>query len=156
MSSDLPEARAAVGAATQALQSAVDAYDEVAALVLGVNRTDLRCLEILIERESVTPSVLGPAVGLSTGSVTVMLDRLERLNYVTRSPDPSDRRKVIVRITDEARRRAWELYGPIVQDGEAILDDYSAEELRLVTGFLRRSRELYERHLAQARARHGR
>lgn len=35
------------GRAAQALQAAVDGVDQAAAAVLGVNRTDLRCLEIL-------------------------------------------------------------------------------------------------------------
>jgi DNA-binding MarR family transcriptional regulator len=141
MSSEkLGELRAAVAQEMQHMQAAVDAYDEAAAIFLGVNRTDLRCLEILGTQGPVTPSVLGPALGLTTGSVTAMLDRLEKLGYLTRSPDPSDRRKVVVRITEEAAARTWELYGPIATEGEAV---------RL---FLRRSRELYERHLERVRA----
>jgi DNA-binding MarR family transcriptional regulator len=40
-----------------------------------------------------------------------MLDRLEKLGYLTRSPHPSDRRKLIVRATQTATQRAWELIG---------------------------------------------
>ncbi len=81
-----------------------------------------------------------------------MLDRLERLGYLTRSPDPSDRRKVSVRITEKARQRAWELYGPFATEGDKIMQGYSAEELELLATFLRRSRELYERYLDRVRA----
>jgi DNA-binding MarR family transcriptional regulator len=135
----------------QTLQSTVDAFDEAAAAVLGVNRTDLRCLEILVRQDPVTPGVLGPALGLTTGSVTAMLDRLERLGYLTRSPDPSDRRKVSVRITEEARQKTWKLYGPIATEGDGVMEGYRAEELELLATFLRRSRELYERHLTRVR-----
>ncbi|MFC4590194.1 MarR family winged helix-turn-helix transcriptional regulator [Sphaerisporangium corydalis] len=140
-----------LGAAAQAQQSAVDALDEAAATSLGVNRTDLRCLEVLLACEATTPSGLGIALGLTTGSVTAMLDRLQRLGYLTRSPDPGDRRKVVVRITPEAARRAYEIYGPIAEEGTGFLSAYTVEELRLITGFLRRSRELYERHLTRVR-----
>ncbi|MER6944196.1 MarR family transcriptional regulator [Nonomuraea sp. NPDC000554] len=143
--------RGAVSREMQEMQSAVDAYDEAVAGVLGVNRTDLRCLEILSRQEPVTPSVLGPALGLTTGSVTAMLDRLEKLRYLTRSPDPSDRRKVVVRITEEAGRKVWALYEPFVTEGGALLDGFGAEELERMAAFLRRSRELYERQLERVR-----
>ena len=149
---NLEALRQAVGAETQSLQSAVDAFDEAAADVLGVNRTDLRCLEAIFQGDRLTPGVLGPALGLTTGSVTAMLDRLERLGYLTRSSDPSDRRKVVVGITEEAARKVWDLYGPIVAEGGEFVKEYTAEELTVLTGYLRRSRELYERHLTRARA----
>ncbi|TYB64332.1 MarR family transcriptional regulator [Nonomuraea sp. PA05] len=151
-SENLDELKAAVAQEMQQMQAAVDTYDEAAAISLGVNRTDLRCLEILGTHDAVTPSVLGPALGLTTGSVTAMLDRLEKLGYLTRSPDPSDRRKVVIRITKEAAARTWELYGPIATEGEAVMDGYDAAELERVRLFLSRSRELYERHLERVRA----
>jgi hypothetical protein len=71
--------------------------------------------------------------------------------YVTRSPDPDDRRKVVVRPTPLAHRRAGELYGPIAAAGAALLDAYTPAELRLLIDFARRSRELQEQHLSQVR-----
>ncbi|GAA2142600.1 MarR family transcriptional regulator [Kitasatospora kazusensis] len=147
----MDDLRAALSVEMQTLQAAVDAFDEAAAGVLGVNRTDLRCLEILVREEAAAPSALGLALGLTTGSVTAMLDRLEKLGYLTRSPDPSDRRKVAVRATDAVRQKAWELYGPFVAEGEELTRDYSAEQLRLLADFLRRSRELYDHQLARVR-----
>jgi DNA-binding MarR family transcriptional regulator len=140
----------------QAMRAAVDAYDETAASALGVNRTDLRCIDVLSRHERLTPGRLGVALGLSTGSVTAMIDRLERLGYVTRSPDPTDRRKVLVEITDTARARAWELYGPFVTEGDALMREYTNADLELLTGFLRRSRQLYERQLKRALDERGR
>ncbi|MDR8413983.1 MarR family transcriptional regulator [Nonomuraea sp. 3-1Str] len=152
MSRRIPgELRDAVGEEMRLMQAAVDSFDEAAAGVLGVNRTDLRCLEILAQGP-VIPSVLGPALGLTTGSVTAMLDRLEKLGYLTRSPDPSDRRKVVVRITEEAGARTWDLYGPFVAEGETMMEDFTPEELERVAAFLRRSREMYERHVERVRA----
>ena len=128
------------------------AVDAAAAGYLQVNRTDLRCLEILYQGEAVLPSQLAAKLGLTTGSVTAMLDRLERLGYVTRSADPSDRRKVVVRITPKAARRATKIYGPIAQEGERdVLSRYTAAELRVLLDFHRRGRELQERHVARIR-----
>jgi DNA-binding MarR family transcriptional regulator len=135
----------------QGLQAAVDTYDEAAAAVLGVNRTDLRCLELLNQHDELTPSRLGPELGLTTGSVTAMLDRLQRLGYLTRSPDATDRRKVLVRLTDAALEKTRQLYESFVTEGPALMRDYSTAELELLAGFLRRSRLLYQSQLQRIR-----
>jgi len=133
------------GRAAQTLQAAVDGVDQAAAAVLGVNRTDLRCLEILWHRES-TPGELAAELGLTSGSVTTMLDRLAKLDYVARHPEPGDRRKVKIRITDAATAKVMQIYGPIAQEGATEVARYSAAELRTVIDYLRRARELQERH----------
>ena len=48
---------------------------------------------------------------LSTGAITTLLDRLERAGYVRRVRDDVDRRRILVELTDEARHRAWEIWG---------------------------------------------
>src|SRR5690349_7506783 len=107
MSSEkLRHLRDQLGDEVRAYQETVDAFDEAVAAHLGVNRTDLRCLDVLLRLGSAAPGRLGAALGLTTGSVTAMLDRLERLGYLTREPDPSDRRKVVVRATPVADERA--------------------------------------------------
>jgi DNA-binding MarR family transcriptional regulator len=153
MSSErLEDLRRQLGLDDQAYQAEVDDFDAAAADALGVNRTDLRCLEVLLQEEVVLPSQLGARLALTTGSVTAMLDRLERLGYLTRSPDPGDRRKVIVKPTAKARRKVWtEIYQPLVAEGFDDIAHYTAAELTLITDFLRRGRALHERHLARVR-----
>src|SRR5215203_1691406 len=153
MSSEtLDDLRKKLGLEAQAHQAAVDAVDAAAAVYLHVNRTDLRCLEILTQNDSVLPSQLALQLGLTTGSVTTMLDRLERLGYVTRSADPADRRKVVVRITTKAAKKAAKIYGPIVLEGERdVLSSYSAAELHVLFDYHQRSRQLQEHHAARIR-----
>jgi DNA-binding MarR family transcriptional regulator len=152
MSSEkLRQLRDRLGDEVRAYQEMVDAFDEAVAAHLGVNRTDLRCLDVLLRLGSAAPGRLGADLGLTTGSVTAMLDRLERLGYLTRTPDPSDRRKVVVRATPVAAERAQTIYGPLVDEAQRFLAGYSAAELELLLGFLRQSRELQERHLARLR-----
>jgi DNA-binding MarR family transcriptional regulator len=141
-----------LGLDDQAYQAAVHAFDAAAAALLGINLTDLRCLEILLQQESALPGRLGVALGLTTGSVTAMLDRLESLGYVTRTRDATDRRKVIVRATPQATRRVWvEIYQPLYEDGLAAIAQYSDAERATVRDYLRRGRELYERQLDRVR-----
>jgi DNA-binding MarR family transcriptional regulator len=144
----LSELRALVGREAQAMQAAVDAVDHAAATVLGVNRTDLRCLEILWHAQA-TPGALAVELGLTSGSVTTMLDRLAKLDYIVRRPEPGDRRKIIIRITDTGMAAVMRIYGPIATEGADEIARYSAGELRTVIDYLRRSRELQERHRAR-------
>ncbi|MEV6399163.1 MarR family transcriptional regulator [Streptomyces sp. NPDC051907] len=140
-----------LGMEIRALQTAVDSFDAAAAERLGVNRTDLHALDVLMQRESAAPSELGAALGLTTGSVTALLDRLDKLGYVTRSPDPKDRRKSVVRPTPEAVRAVGELFGPLAEDGFRQVARYTAEQLELLLDFLRSSRRLQEEHLDRIR-----
>jgi DNA-binding MarR family transcriptional regulator len=143
-----------LGLDDQAYQAAVHDFDAAAAAVLEINLTDLRCLEILLRQETALPGRLGAALGLTTGSVTAMLDRLEALGYLTRTRDAADRRKVIVRPTPLATQRVWdEIYRPLSEEGLAAIAHYSAAERAIVRDYLRRGRELYERRLTQLRDR---
>jgi DNA-binding MarR family transcriptional regulator len=135
----------------QTYQVRVDAFDELAAARLGVNRTDLRCVEILVAQRTASPGELGPALGLTTGGVTAMLIRLERLGYLRRIPHPDDGRKVVVEVTDETLRRTQEMYGPIAAGGHRLLAAYTDAEVELLTVFLRAVRELYDDNLERVR-----
>jgi DNA-binding MarR family transcriptional regulator len=145
------ELQAQLAEQMQAFQARVDAFDELAAARLGVNRTDLRCVEILMAQRTASPGELGPALGLTTGGVTAMLIRLERLGYLRRVPHPEDGRKVIVEVTEVVLRQVAELYVPISEGGHRLLGAYSDAEVELLTGFLRAVRELYEGNLERVR-----
>jgi DNA-binding MarR family transcriptional regulator len=152
-SENLDALRQQLGLDDQAYQAAVDDFDAAAARVLGVNHTDLRCLEILLAQQTALPSQLGEQLGLTSGSVTTMLDRLEQQGYLTRTPDPADRRKVIVRATPKATKKVWlEIYQPLVTEGFEAIAHYSAAELAAVGDYLRRGRQLHQRHITRVRA----
>jgi DNA-binding MarR family transcriptional regulator len=142
----------AVAHEIRAAQNAVDAFDEAAAALLGINRTDLRCLDILERRGQLTAGELGEAAGLSSGAVTTLLDRLERAGYARRVRDTGDRRRVLVELTAAARRAAGELWGPLGEEARAELERYSDEELAFIRDFHRRGRELNERQIARVQA----
>jgi DNA-binding MarR family transcriptional regulator len=144
-----------LGATVRAYHRAVDAVDEAAAEYLGVNRTDIRCLDVLLEQRESTPGRLAEAVGLTTGSVTAMLDRLERLGYVERTPHPTDRRRFDVRPTQRTIDAAIALYGPLVEGAQRILGRYSIDELELLIDFLRRDRAHQEVNAERMRAMRG-
>ena len=70
-----------------------DAFDNLAAQRLGVNETDLHCLNIIENAGGVTAGELAAESGLTTGAVTGVIDRLERKGFARRVPDPAEDRK---------------------------------------------------------------
>ncbi len=147
------ELMAAVEDECRAYRGAVDQVDEAAAACARVNRTDLRCLDLLERLGPLSAGELATASGLTTGAVTTVLDRLETIGYATRERDPVDRRRVLVDITDEVRTAARELYGPLHAAHAETYTDFSDDDLLVIREFLRRSREVNERHAAWLRAR---
>ena len=70
-----------------------DAFDNVAAERLGVNETDLHCLNIVENAGGITAGKLALLAGLTTGAVTGVIDRLEHRGFACRVSDPEDRRR---------------------------------------------------------------
>ena len=93
---------AAIGLATQAFQRSTDAFDDVVARRLRLNRTDLRCLDWLFDGPK-TAGQLAAATGLSSAATTTLLDRLERRGLVRRMPCPDDGRGAAITLTDRGR-----------------------------------------------------
>ena len=87
----------ALVAACRRLGEAMDLFDEQAAAHLGVNRTDLRALNLL-EHGPLAAGQISDRLHLTSGSVTTLVDRLLAHGYVTRQTDPENRRRVIVEL----------------------------------------------------------
>jgi DNA-binding MarR family transcriptional regulator len=131
----------------RANQRATDVVDELIAQLLGVNRTDARCLDILDERGSMSAGDLAEASRLSTGAITAVIDRLDRAGLARRVPDPADRRRVLVELTPKAYETAMELMvKPMIELWQPLGERYREDELRLFIDFTRRGREIQERH----------
>ncbi|GAA2245421.1 MULTISPECIES: MarR family winged helix-turn-helix transcriptional regulator [Kitasatospora] len=138
-----------LGQAMQDFQRSNDTLDQQAADRLGLNRTDMHCLDLLFGSTPMSPGELASAAGLTTGGVTTAIDRLERSGYAARTRDTADRRRVIVQPTEKARTLVWEIYGPIVTEGEAYLRNLGVEDIHRITEFLRFTTEQQREHAAR-------
>ena len=82
----------------------------------GLNPTDLQALIAVMDAEllgdPITPGRLGEQLNLSSGSVTALIDRLERAGHIRRDRDTADRRKVLLHYADQGRRPGDELLRP--------------------------------------------
>jgi DNA-binding MarR family transcriptional regulator len=130
-------------------QNATDRYDQAVADALGLNRTDMRCLDIIEMEGLVTAGRLAELSGLTTGAITTVIDRLEQRGMARRVRDPRDRRRVLVEMTPEARSGSLDYYQEHMALAARLYDRYTLEQIELLLGFVRESRELNERAAAQ-------
>lgn len=121
--------------AVRRYQRDIDQFDQRLADRLGLNRTDLRCVDLLFDGP-LPLGTLAAQAGVSAAAVTTVVDRLAHAGYARRRPDPVDRRRIQVELTPKLLRRVGDLLGPYVQDAVAETDDYSDDELRVICKWL--------------------
>jgi len=122
------------------LTTDVDTLDELAARRFGINRTDMRCVDVLTASGPMRPSELAAAVKLSTGGLSIALERLERAGYIKRRQHQNDRRSVVVEATHKAHAVDEEIFGGIEERMRRVLGAYQAAELEVVRRFLTETR----------------
>jgi DNA-binding MarR family transcriptional regulator len=127
------------------------AFDNLAAERLGLNRTDLHCINIIENDGGLTAGELAAEAGLTSGAVTGVIDRLERAGYARRVADPADRRRVKLEVTPRFYSRAERIWGPLKSDWDSSLARFTADELEGMVKFLRATNDLSRAHLERLR-----
>ncbi|MFC4150302.1 MarR family winged helix-turn-helix transcriptional regulator [Micromonospora mangrovi] len=106
----------------------------------GLNATDLHALIAVMDAElagdPITPGRLGEQLNLSSGSVTALIDRLERGGHIRRDRDTADRRKVFLHYADRGAALAMEFFRPLGARTDRVMDRFSDEELEVVHRFM--------------------
>jgi DNA-binding MarR family transcriptional regulator len=133
-------------------QSATARFDQAVADALGLNRTDMRCLDVLQREGSVTAGRLAEETGLTTGAMTTALDRLEKAGFARRRRDESDRRRVLVEISPQVSAGAASFYGPHLEQSERLYRRYTQEQLQFLLEFVREGRIFNEQQAARLEA----
>ncbi len=123
----------------------------------GVNGTDFECLDVLDWTGPITAGELARRVGITSGAVTGVIDRLEQMGFVRRGSDPTDRRRVIVELTYEApeaqRREMEELFTPLQQEVGEINDRFDDDQLAAILDWLQAANSAVERSTERLRRR---
>ncbi|MER6460226.1 MarR family transcriptional regulator [Streptomyces sp. NPDC001228] len=111
---------------------------------LGVGVTDLTCFGFVLEagEDLLTAGDLAARAHVTTGAVTGILNRLERAGYVTRRPDPDDRRRVRVAAVPDAVGRIGAVYAGHYRGLADLFADYTADELAVLTDWFTRATRL--------------
>ncbi|KVE26622.1 MarR family transcriptional regulator [Burkholderia singularis] len=85
-----------------------------------------------------TPFELSRKLSYDSGSMTRMLDRLERKGFIARARSESDRRVIELALTERGAQAAQALPGAIAATLNAQLEGFTADELKLLTALLQR------------------
>ena len=121
--------------------------DTVAKLV-GLNSTDLECLDLLYLAGATTAGRLAQHAGLTTGAMTAVIDRLERAGFVRRLRDSQDRRCVRVEALPGRIKQIATLYEQLAKATARMHEEYEDHQLSLIVNYLTRAMELAAEHVA--------
>ena len=125
---------------------------QAAADRIGLNATDLNCLNILSFSGEMTAGELARATGLTTASITGVADRLEAAGYVRRERDPRDRRRVVIRLVlERALQDVAPVFLPLILGWQGVVTRYTDDELRLIVEFYGLMEDVIRAHLARLR-----
>ena len=131
-----------VAGGLRALSTEIDRLDQAAADRYGLNRTDMRALDIISRAGPLAPTDLARQLGFTTGGVTTVLDRLERAGYIRRRPAPGDRRRLVVEATQATAARDAEVFGGLIRQTGDLLAAYTDDQLLVIDDFLTCTRQL--------------
>jgi DNA-binding MarR family transcriptional regulator len=124
-------------------------FHQAAAEVVGLNATDTRCLDLILRNGPATPSQLAELTGLTTGAVTVLIDRLEKGGFIERKPHEHDRRKTLLVPTPKVQKSCGVLYQSMAQSMAQLMGRYSKKELEFLEVFLNDLSELWKAETAK-------
>ncbi len=109
---------------------------------MKLNETDMEALRFLVASRNndviVTPGMLADHLSISTASTTKLLDRLARAGHISRAPHPTDRRAVMVSITQNTHEHVRDSVGRVHADRFTAVAELSPEEREVVIRFLER------------------
>jgi DNA-binding Lrp family transcriptional regulator len=139
-------------AAIRKTGSLMQLMSQAAADRIGINATDLNCLNILSFSGQLTAGELAKATGLTTASITGVVDRLEQAGFVRRERDAVDRRRVVVHLNvPRALGTVAPVFGPMMGAWQRMAAQYSDDDLQLIVGFYGQMEQIIREHLARLR-----
>ncbi len=118
------------------LAATLQRHTEVTSKYLGMSWTEVRTLNFVSRRGSITPTELSAYLGVTSGGVTGIIDRLESSGHIRRTDDRHDRRKIRIEVTESAREVARRSLGSLTESLGDLLSSKSTEELALLCTLL--------------------
>jgi DNA-binding MarR family transcriptional regulator len=128
------------------LSAVIDLIGHAAADRLGINQTDLSCLNLLARNGPMGSGQLAAALGLTTAAISAMSTRLEAGGFARREIDPDDRRRVLLHPSPTGMQQAFHLFDGLYQAAARLHAEYGDRDARFLLDLLARFRELVTEH----------
>jgi DNA-binding MarR family transcriptional regulator len=127
---------------TRALYEAIYRFDAIAAAELGIHLSDLRCVNAL-EKGPLSAGAIGERLGLTSGSVTALIGRLEKAGFVIKTRSVDDARQIEVQLQPRFYQQADAIYARLGKSLSMQFDGLNRAEIeqaiavinRLTAGF---------------------
>lgn len=124
--------------ALRELNRAAAQVDHALAQRTGLRALDYAALGHVLEHpDALGPVELSARLGISTGSGTELVDRLERAGHLERHAHPSDRRRRTLRATDHAITQMLGNLAPLFAEIDALAGQFDPEEQEAIARYLR-------------------
>lgn len=130
----------AVGRDVSRFQEATYAFDDVAAEILALQRTDLPCMTLLLFNGPAPADAIAAALHAPPRAVNATLERLQLAGYARFTAGGGTR----IEITEHARTWIERIWAPLREEGERLLGTYPTRELTLLNTFMQRACEIQE------------
>jgi len=111
----------------------------------GIDDTDFRILEALLNKGPLPVNTIGPKVYLTPGSISVAVDRLLDRGLVSRVESPEDRRVRIVSLTAKGKELIAPVFRKHAAEIKRVFADTSPKELRNLETILQKIGKRAER-----------
>jgi MarR family 2-MHQ and catechol resistance regulon transcriptional repressor len=104
----------------------------------GLGLTDFATLEALMHKGPLTIGEIQSKVPLALGSMTAVVDRLERKGLILRTPSPADRRAKILKLSPKGRAAVEEAFRRHAADLESAMAILTIREKRQLRALLKK------------------
>ncbi|TFJ71035.1 MarR family transcriptional regulator [Carnobacterium maltaromaticum] len=131
----------------RALGSRSILYQQSVIKRLNISGNDFISIDLLNELGPMTAGELSKKTGLSTGTITALIDRLEKIGYARREKDPKDRRRVIIVPTYEEKYEIKTSYESLNERMLQLAANYSDDECQLINDFLGQAIDVLDHEL---------
>ncbi len=119
--------------------------DDAMADILGLSLTEFRCIGLLGRLGPLPAGRLAEMTGLTTGTITAVVDKLEKAGYARRVNDPNDRRvRKVELVMNEETKRAFERMRGAYARRSVMVDAYSDKDLEVLIRFNKDLRKMLQ------------
>jgi DNA-binding MarR family transcriptional regulator len=102
---------------------------------------DIEILDLVARHGPLSPSEVSASTGIHPATLTGVIDRLEGAGWLSRVPDPDDRRRVRLEARRERGAEMVRLYAPMNRSLTEICAALTPDQLEVVRDFLRHAAE---------------
>lgn len=124
------------GASGRRLSTAVVLFHETLGQCLGLSAVDHRALTLILDHAPLTAGTLAQLTGLTPGAVTGLADRLERAGYIRRTPDPRDRRRIVIEPVGDGMTGLDEVFVDLGTAMSKFMAKYDERELATIADYV--------------------